>query len=201
MNNENNDEVIVDNEEANNEVQENTEETTPKAEKPKWTPQEEFDYHNGKAQRLAKKLGLNSEKSQPKEVTNSSKPNELTDGQIAILRTEGIKTKAEIALFNEIMSETGKGVLDLLDSSYFKSRLTEFRSNQETQNAIPKGKNRSGQTGVTDEDIAYAKFQETGELPSDFKTRTSIVNKMVEAEKSKNMFSGSSVIGPQGQSF
>jgi hypothetical protein len=202
MENEIQDEVIVDNEEANNEekVEETTEEPT-KVEKPKRTPQEEYDYHNGRAQRIAKKLGLNTEKTQPKEVVSSSKPSELSDGQIAILRTEGIKSKAELALFKEVMGETGKGVLDLLDSSYFQSRLTDFRATQESLNAIPKGKNRSGQTGVTDADIAHAKFKETGQLPEDFKTRVDVVNKAVEAERSKNMFSGPAVIGPQGQGY
>ncbi len=206
MENDIKDEVIVGNEEDNNERgQENTEEAT-KVEKPKRTPQEELEYFEGRAARLRKKLGVDSEKSEKSTTIESKKaptdkPNELTDGQIAILRTEGIKTKAEIALFNEIMGETGKGVLDLLDSNYFHSRLKDFRETQASANAIPKGKNRSAQTGVTDEDIAFAKFQETGELPSDFKTRVAIKNKLVEAEKSKNMFTGPSVIGPQAQSY
>lgn len=200
--NENNDEVIVDNVEANNEGEAGeTAEESMKVEKPKWTPQEEYDYHNGKAQRMAKKLGLNSEKTRPKEVAPSSRPSELSDGQIAILRTEGIKSKAEVALFKEVMSETGKGILDLLDSSYFQSRLTDFRANQESINAIPKGKNRSGQSAVTDTDIAHAKFNETGQLPEDFKSRVDVVNRAIEAEKSKNMFSGPSVIGPREQQF
>ena len=205
MENENKDEVIVDDVEANNEEgQENAEGKPAKADKPQRTPQEEIDYFEGRANRLRTKHGIQKpDKPAAIESKKSStdKPSELSDGQIAILRTEGIKTKAEIALFNEIMSETGKGVLDLLDSSYFQSRLKDFRSNQESINAIPKGKNRSGQTGVTDDDIAFAKFQETGEMPGDFKTRVAIKNKLVEAEKSKGMFTGPSVIGPQGQSY
>lgn len=186
--NEFNDEVIVDNVEENNEeVVENTEETP--IEKPKRTPQEEYDYHTGKAKRLAKKLGL-AEEAKPVVKSDSSKPSELTDGQIAILRTEGIKSKAELALFTEVMSETGKGVLDLLDSSYFNSRLTEFRSNQESMNAIPKGKNRSGQTGVTDMDIAVASFKESGKVPSDFKTRLAVFKAIEAEEKTDGMFDG-----------
>lgn len=191
------DEVIVDDVEDNNdETTEEVVEEAPKQEKPKRTPQEEYDYHTGKAKRLAKKHGLNSEEAAEPVKPNSTKPNELTDGQIAILRTEGIKTKAELALFTEVMSETGKGVLDLLDSSYFKSRLTEFRDTQESMSAIPKGKNRSGQTGVTDTDLAIAKYRDTGELPADFKTRSTVVNALAKEEESSGMFSGPSVIGP-----
>jgi hypothetical protein len=199
MNENEQDEVIVDDvEETNEEVAETTEEVQPKAEKPKRTPQEEYDYHTGKAKRLAKKLGLSEEKT---EVKSSSKPSDLDYGQMALLRQEGIKGPGETALFKEIMAETGKGVLDVLDSNYFKSRLNDFRETQATANAIPKGKNRSSQTGVTDEDVAFAKFQETGKLPDDFKTRVAIKNKLVESEKNRNVFSGPSVIGPQVQEY
>ena len=130
-----------------------------------------------------------------------SKPSELDYGQMALLRQEGIKGAGETALFKEIMSETGKDMLATLDSTYFKSRLTEFRETQESKDAIPKGKNRSGQQGTTDLDVAYAKFKDTGEMPQDFKTRVAVKNKMLEEEKAKNMFSGPSVIGPQVQQY
>jgi len=198
------DEVIVSNEEDNNEeIAEDTREESTKVEKPKRTPQEEYDYHNGKAKRLAKKLGLSEDKteSKPEVKSSSSKPNDLDYGQVALLRQEGIRGSGEMALFKEIMAETGKGVLDVLDSNYFKSRLNDFREAQATANAIPKGKNRSSQTAVTDEDIAFAKFQETGKLPEDFRMRVAVKNKLVESEKSRNMFTGPSVIGPRSQEY
>ena len=190
------DEVIVDNVEENNEeVEENTEE---KAEvkteaKPKRTPQEEYDYHTGKAKRLAKKLGINEV--EPVKNTPTVKPSELDYGQLALLRTEGIKGSSETALFKEIMSETGNGVLDVLDSNYFKSRLADLRESQASTNAIPKGKNRSGQTGSTDVDIAVARYKEDGTLPSDFKTRSAVVKAVEAEEKSSGMFNGASVFG------
>ena len=151
------------------------------------------------------KLKVEKPKEEPKvDIDPSkepSKPSELDYGQMALLRQEGIKGAGETALFKEIMTETGKGVLDVLDSNYFKSRLTDFREAQASSNAIPKGKNRSGQTGTTDLDFAYAKFKDTGEMPADFKTRVAIKNKMVAEEANKNMFSGPSVIGPQVQQY
>lgn len=146
---------------------------------------------------------VKAEKPEPKPTvdTKPQKSSDLDYGQLALLRTEGIKGAGEVALVKEIMAETGKGVLDVIDSGYFKSRLSEFRDVQATKNAIPKGKNRSGQSGASDVDVAFAKFQETGELPSDLNTRIAIKNKLVEAEKSKNLFSGPSVIGPKLQSY
>jgi len=197
MENEEKDEVIVDTEEETNEEEVPKEETT-KVEKPKRTPQEELEYFEGRAARLRKKLGTEAPESKP---TPTEKPSELDYGQLALLRTEGIKGSGEIALFKEIMSETGKGVLDVLDSNYFKSRLSDFREAQETANATIKGKNRSGQTGVTDIDFAVAQFKESGKLPDDFKTRTQVINKVAEAEKNMGVFTGPSVIGPQVQEF
>ena len=127
-----------------------------------------------------------------------SKPNELDYGQLALLRTEGIKGSGELALFKEIMAETGKGLLEVMDSNYFKSRLTDFREAQASSDAIPKGKNRSGQTGVTDTDLAVAKYKESGKLPDDFKTRSAVIRQIAAAEQMEGVFSGPSVIGPQG---
>ena len=193
MNENEQDEVIVDIEEENNgEVEETTEEKPAKAEKPKRTPQEEYDYHKGRTDRLAKKLGIKDESVRSTPPTKSS---ELDFGQLALLRTEGIKGSGETALFKEIMSETGKGVLEVLDSNYFKSRLNDLRSNQESANAIPKGRNRSGQMGVTDTDVAVAKYKEDGTLPADFKTRSAVVKALEAEERSSGMFEGPSVVG------
>lgn len=136
------------------------------------------------------------ETEKPKEPSRSD---ELDLGQLALLRTEGIKSKEEVALFKEIMSETGKGVLDVLDSAYFKSRMTEHREAKESQDAIPKAKNRSGQQGTTDVDIALAEFKESGKLPEDFKTRSEVVKKVVASEKDSGMFTGPSVVSQQGK--
>ena len=195
------DEVIVNNEEdTNEETTEEVVEGTPKAEKPKRTPQEELEYFEGRASRLRKKLGMDS-KTETSKATPNEKPNELDYGQLALLRTEGIKGSGELALFKEVMAETGKGVLDVMDSNYFKSRLADFREIQASADAIPKGKNRSGQTGVTDTDLAVAKYKESGSLPDDFKTRSAVIKQIAAAEQMEGIFSGPSVIGQQGQSF
>ncbi|MEK7180131.1 MAG: hypothetical protein AAB706_01535 [Patescibacteria group bacterium] len=198
MNENEQDQVIVDDVEENNEeVEENAEEKSANADKPKRTPQEEYEYHKGRTDRLAKKLGIKDEKIDTVKNTPLDKPSELDYGQLALLRTEGIKGSGEVALFKEIMTETGKGMLEVLDSNYFKSRLTDYRSAQESANAIPKGKNRSGQTGVTDIDVAIAKYKEDGTLPSDFKTRSAVVKALEAEELSSGMFEGPSVVGPR----
>ena len=202
MENEQDESIVTDEEETNEEAQETAgEQAEVKTEaKPKRTPQEELEYFEGRAARLRKKLGADS-KGDTAKATQTDKPNELDYGQLALLRTEGIKGSGELALFKEIMAETGKGVLDVMDSNYFKSRLTDFREAQASADAIPKGKNRSGQTGVTDTDFAVAKYKESGTLPDDFKTRLAVVKQIAAAEQTEGVFTGPSVIGPQGQQF
>ena len=139
--------IVADEVDANEEAEEAAGEQPAKADKPKRTPQEELEYFEGRAARLRKKLGVDTKESDSKgdaaKEAPTGKPSELDYGQLALLRTEGIKGSGEVALFKEIMSETGKGVLDVLDSGYFKSRLTEFREAQESANAIPKGDRKS----------------------------------------------------------
>lgn len=154
---------------------------------------EGFELKDGKWVKSQKEEKPKVDTKPPKD---SSQSGELDYGQLALLRTEGIKRSEEIALFKEIMSDTGKNMLDVLDSNYFKSRLADLRETQESMGSIPKGKRRSGQTGVTDTDIAVAKFKETGEFPSDFKTRSAVVKALEQEETMGGMFEGPSVIGP-----
>ena len=178
------DEVIVDDvEEINEEVMEETEEKALKSEKPKRTPQEEYDYHKGRAERLAKKLGLKAEdKAELVKNTSTDKPNEFTDGQLAILRADGIKRRDEIALAQEYVN-TGKTLLDVLENRHFLNDLKDLRDIRESSEAVPKGKGRPAQSGVNDVNLAVAKYKENGELPADFKTRNEVIDKLIEEER------------------
>lgn len=204
MENEQGEDIVVDAEETNEEVEETTEEKAEKPSKPKRTPQEELEYFEGRAARLRKKLGTDNEsdsKGDTAKAAPTERSSELDLGAIAYLNSMvGLKGKDEIALAREYIA-SGKEVLDLAENKFFKQDLQSLREARESADAIPKGKGRSGQTGVTDVDVAVAKFKETGKMPDDFKTRVAIKNKLVEEEKNNNMFSGPSVVGPQQQSY
>lgn len=148
------------------------------------------------------KVETKVETDQPKEP---SKSDDLDYGQLAFHNTKTdvlkIESAEDIEFLKKTITETGKSQQAILESTWFQSELKERISTRESQNAIPKAKNRSGQQGTTDLDIATAKFNETGELPEDFKTRSEIVKNMVKSEEEKGMFTGPSVIGPTGQSF
>lgn len=190
MENEEKDDVIVDTEEDTNneEVEENTEETVEEKEstKPKRTPEEEYNYHKGRADRLAKKLGINKA---PEKVVKSSddnpssKSDDIDYGQKAFLKTYGIQGSDELALVKSFQSRTGDDLDTLVSDDIFLGKLQSLRDAKASAAAVPKGKGRSGQSGVTDVDLAVAKFREDGTLPTDFTTRNKVVDAITKEEK------------------
>lgn len=176
--------VVADDVEATGDevVEETTEAEPAKQEKPKRTPEEQYEYHAGKAKRLAKKLGLDQE-AKPDVKSDASKPNELDYGQKAFLKTYGIQGSDELALVKTFQSRTGDDLDTIVSDDIFQGKLNALRQARESANAIPKGKPRSGQTAVTDVDLAVAKFKEDGTLPSDFETRNKVIDTITKEEK------------------
>lgn len=128
-----------------------------------------------------KKLGLDVKKPEKK----SSESDGLDYGQKAYLIANGIKDSAELKLVNEIMSDTGKSLEQVLDSRFFQAELKEMRELQATSNATPKGKRSTG-TGQDSVDYWIAK----GELPpaSEVQLRRDVVNARLKKNTSKGVF-------------
>jgi len=179
------DEVFTDDvEDTSESVEETAEESVEKTEKPKRTPQEEYEYHLGRAKRIAKKLGLDAE-DKPEARKDSSKPTDDLDyGEKAYLRSAlNLKGADELQLAREFKQKYRMTAEELESDQVFLGRLTKLRETREATDALPKGKNRSAQTAVTDVDYAYSKFKETGELPTDFKMKTAVIDRITAEEK------------------
>lgn len=116
-----------------------------------------------------------------------SKPSDLDYGQKAFLKTYGIQGSDELALVKSFQTRTGDDLDTIVSDDIFLGKLKSLRDARESANAIPKGKQRSGQTAVNDADLAFAKYKETGELPIDFETRNKVVD-MISAEEKGPMF-------------
>ena len=114
--------------------------------------------------------------------------NELTDGQIAILRTEGIKSKDEMELVQEYLKYSGANLLDILESKHFKSDLKEIQDTKAAQDATPSVTRRSGQSSNTSLDVAYARYQKDGKLPENRDLREKVVDMRRSKEKDNSMF-------------
>lgn len=158
---------------------------------------EGFELVGGKWVKPESKPAPNVEKQPPKE---SRQPGDLDYGQLAFYNTKPdvlrIESDEDVEFLKQTIEETGKSQSAILASKWFQSELHERISARESANAIPKSKNRSGQTGVTDVDLAVAKYKETGELPKDFAIRNKVVD-AITREESGELFSGPAVIGPR----
>lgn len=182
MNENEQDQVIVDEvEETNEEVEEVAEEKPAKAEKPKRTPQEEYDYHKGRAERLAKKLGLKDEKPEVK-ATPTDKPSDLDFGQKAYLKSYGIAGSDELSLVRQFQ-DRGFSLDSIVEDDVFTAKLNSLREARQVANAVPKGQRRSSQGSVDNLDLAWAKYKESGELPKDFELRSKVIDKITEEER------------------
>jgi len=112
-----------------------------------------------------------------------SKSDELGYGEKAFLKTYSIQGSDELALVKSFQSRTGDDLDTIVSDDIFLGKLQSLRDARESANAVPKGKSRSGQTGVTDVDLAVAKFKEDGTFPEDFETRNKVVDAVTKEEK------------------
>lgn len=167
----NEDEIVL---ETTEETQEQpTVEEKPKAEKPKRTPEEELAYFEGRAQRLRKDLGIETEK--PKTQ------GELDDAAYALLTAKGYEAQEDIDLITKMAKKWDLPVREALKDEDLLNKLKGQRIEREVRGAMPSASNRTGQ-GATD-DVSYwvEKNARTGELPKDFELRA----KVVEAKEGK----------------
>lgn len=191
MENENKDDIITSENNDDTELDldlDLSEEEEKKEEKPTETPE-------AKIARLERQLAQARKKIGEPKVTEPSKQNkdELDYGQKAYLRAEGIKTSEEEALVLNVMRQTGKKLEEVLDSKYFQAELNEIRERKASENAIPNGSKRSGQTAR--DDVAY--WLAKGELPprEEVELRRKVVNAKLAREKEVNVFSRNPIVG------
>lgn len=179
---ENNDTQDVDLE--NNESDLETEDTTEEGSEDLEAQLKEAQAEAAKWKRIASKKDKKPEveSKETKESKPDNKPNELDFGQRAFLKSYGVAGSDELALVKQFQ-DRGFALDSIVEDDVFLAKLGALREARASANAIPKGQKRSSQTAITDLDSAYAKFEETGELPSDFETRSKVIDKIVEKEK------------------
>ena len=145
---------------------------------------EGFELKDGKWTKSEAKLKAEpKEKVEPQPPKEPSQPNELDYGQKAFLKTYGIQGSDELALVKAFLTRTGDDLDTIVSDDIFLGKLQSLRDARESANAIPKSKGRSGQSNVTDIDLAVAKFKETGQLPTDFETAVKVKDALVKEDK------------------
>lgn len=136
----------------------------------------------GRLKRAETKLAKKSEP-KPETTKEESKTGGLDYGQKAFLVANGIKGEAETAFVQEVMSETGKTLEQVLDSKYFQAELEDRREIAKTANAIPTGK-RSG--NMATDDVAYWMSKPMEDVPQEM--RIKVVNAKLKQTENKGVF-------------
>lgn len=150
---ENNEEVEVENE---------VQEEKPKVEKPKRTPQEELDYHEGRAKRIRKDLGMETPE---KPKIETPKTGELDDTQLDYLDLKGVTEDEDIAVIKSVMQKTGQTVRQALKDDYVVAKLRDLKVARDVKTATPSATKRSGQQATDNVDYWFQKYEASGELP------------------------------------
>jgi hypothetical protein len=161
-------------------LDEDTEEETPKADEKVEKPTESLEARKARLERqlaqTLKKMGVPTE---TKEVKTST-TNDL--GEKAYLIANGIKSADEMAFTKQLAKETGKDIETLLETTYFQTELSAFR----TSKATPKGNGKANNSSVDTVEYWIAK----GELPpaNEVELRRKVVNARMKKEDSKGQF-------------
>jgi len=135
---------------------------------------EKFQQTQGSLKRQVKELRKSSEPNEPKETSS----NELNDTQLNYLDVKGIYEPEDLKIVETFVQKTGKNVREALKDDYVTAKLSSNKTAREVQEAMPSGSKRGGnQSG--DLASAVAKYEATGVLPTDFKTRSEVINAFV----------------------
>lgn len=143
-------------------------------------PKKDYDKMNQTVGSLKKEVKDLKKSNVPKEETPLTKPTgELDDTQLDYLDLKGITEEEDITVIKSVMSKTGQSLRQALKDDYVVAKLKDLRGIREVKNATPSSTKRTGEA-INNIDIHEAKWKQTGELPTDFETRSRLVNKLVE---------------------
>lgn len=114
-----------------------------------------------------------------KDVSKPTKTGELDENALDYLDLKGVTENEDIKVIEDIVKKTGMTVRQAYKDEYVQTRLQANKTKRETSNATPSSTKRGGnqQNNVA---AAVAKFEQNGELPSDYALRTEVINAVTD---------------------
>lgn len=113
-----------------------------------------------------------------------AKTGELDETQLDYLDLKGVNEAEDIDVIQAVMKRTGQTVRQALKDEYVQAKLKGNSEKRAVANAMPSGTKRSGAGAGMGLEAAIAKYEQTGEYPSDFELRTQVVNAIVDKASS-----------------
>jgi hypothetical protein len=155
------------------------------------TPETDWEAEAKKARGIAQRLRTKLTKAEEKKVAvetptapikeTAPKTGELDETQLDYLDLKGVTDQDEIDIIQKVIAKTGQTVRQALKDDYVQSKLDALRKDKAVKDATPSSTKRGGsQTG--DLAQALAKFEQNGELPTDFALRSAVVNAKADKE-------------------
>ena len=132
-------------------------------------------------QEMAKFKTQSEKLSEKKPEKVETKSGELDEAQMDFFELKGFSDPDEVEVFANIMKKTGMSHREVLKDEYAVGKVAKIREQKAVQNAMP-GSTKRSSGGTLGLDAAIAKFESTGELPSDFALRSAVINAKVEKE-------------------
>lgn len=116
------------------------------------------------------------------EAKNEKIPGELDTAEYAYLAAKGIEDDEDIEYINNRMKKWDMSLRDVLKDEDVQAKLKGMKIEREVKAATPGSTRRSSQGTIDNVDYWIAKYEMTGELPSDFALRSAVINAKVDKE-------------------
>lgn len=170
------------NEIAVEEAQADVEELDSKTEEEKDTTDWKAKYEEtaGRLKRAETKLEKSKiEKKADEILEKRSQTGELDETQLDYLDVKGYTEPEDLKIIERHVQRTGETVRQALKDEYVVSKLNANKSQRDVKNATPASTKRGGNQ-TNDLASALAKFEQTGELPTDFALKSAVINAKVD---------------------
>jgi hypothetical protein len=137
-----------------------------------------------RAEAKIERMKLDSKVDKKVERIVSRQAGELDETQLDYLDLKGITEEEDIKIIARHVQRTGDTIRQALKDDYVLSKLEANTKARDVKSATPSATKRGGNQ-INDIASAVARFDQTGELPTDYKLRSEVVNAIADKGHSK----------------
>lgn len=137
-----------------------------------------------RAEAKIERMKLDSKVEKKVERIFEKKAGELDETQLDYLDLKGITEEDDIKILARHVQRTGETIRQALKDDYVQAKLEANAKAREVKSATPSASKRGGNQ-INDLNSAIARFNQTGELPADYKLRSEVVNAIADKGHSK----------------
>lgn len=115
--------------------------------------------------------------------TEKAKDSELDTAAYAYLAAKGIEDDEDIEYIHKRMNKWDMSLRDVLKDEDVQAKLKGMKIEREVKAATPGSTKRSSSGTIDNVDYWLARYERTGEYPTDFNLKSAVVNALVERDR------------------